>query len=1135
VSDHNKPPKKGETIQATPYPSRHVSPESSDETRLRAPTSFPNLLEVPPELPLTRVDASNYEVGDEVARGGLGRILRAHDKRLNRIVAIKVLRVRDRDAEIRFMREALVTAKLQHPAIVPIYEAGRWPDGEPFYAMKLLEGKSLSDLVAERPALADRLALLPNCIAVADAIAYAHEHRVIHRDLKPANVMVGAYGETLVIDWGLAKDLDGDDDSQPGKSIEKTPVVFAAETIAGAILGTPAYMPPEQAAGMRVDERADVYALGAMLYHVLRGASPIDEMSPAEAMRRVMAGPLPDIATLVPGVPADLAAIVRKAMAHQRSQRYPSAKELAADLRRFQTGQLVSVRSYFWWERLWRWTLKNRALMAVVTAAALALVVIGSLSVRRVIEERNTAQQERRQADLARAEADRRTNDLVLVQALTALERDPTAALAWLKQHPGADVLSRLRTAASDAVSRGAARHVLRAHEGRVTGVAFGARGELVSIGADGRMVQYDGSTGAASALVEPPGVLWVLARAPDGKSFAVAGSSKGIRLVTPGSADRWLEHDGAAVLTVEWAPDGERLAAGSVNGKVWLWELASGQRRSLEAHSAEVRDLVFARDGARLASAGYDGLVRLHAPDTGESKPIRAAKEEIYSIDFTPDGRLLATGSSDGTVKLWDAAGAAAGELKAHRGQITQLVFSPDGRWLATASRDHDVRLWAAPFKEPSRVLEGHTGDVLRLEFSPDGRTLASASQDATVRLWSVSSGDVRVLQGHESQVGVIAFSPDGRLLASAGQDGSVRVWPTEGAGAPLGPPFSLAALSEAGTSLAGVARRDGNLLVLDRTAVTHTLAGAGFRFAAFTGEDRVVAVDGAREVIAWTPSSGARVVFGKVPVDVGSAVEAGGWIAVGAYDGTIRLWRLGSGESKVWSAHPTYTLALAASPDGKTIASSGEEGVVKLWDVAAGTSRSLKGHVGPVHQVRFSGDGSLLASGDLNGEARVWRVGSGELVLAEKHRGFVRTVAFSRDGALLASGGDDKTIHVRRVAGGEPAVVLTGPEQPVFDLAFSPDAELLVAGSADRTVRVYEWGSGAARVLRSHGATVARVQFVADGTAVVSVDAAGGVRRWTREEVAPLPASRLGLAEWIDAVTTARIDSEHRPASPR
>ena len=160
---------------------------------------------------LSPIDPERYHVVREFARGGLGRILAARDLRIGRVVAIKEL-LRDSEAAYaRFVREALITARLQHPAIVPVYEVGRWPAGEPFYAMKLVSGRSLHDVILATPALDERLALLPNVIAVADAIAYAHSQGIIHRDLKPANVLVGEFGETVVIDWGLAKDLrDGE-------------------------------------------------------------------------------------------------------------------------------------------------------------------------------------------------------------------------------------------------------------------------------------------------------------------------------------------------------------------------------------------------------------------------------------------------------------------------------------------------------------------------------------------------------------------------------------------------------------------------------------------------------------------------------------------------------------------------------------------------------------------------------------------------------------------------------------------------------------------------------------------------------------------------------------------------------------
>ncbi|HEX5060519.1 MAG TPA: serine/threonine-protein kinase, partial [Kofleriaceae bacterium] len=221
---------------------------------------------------LPEVDETRYTIGGEVGRGGLGRVLRARDEVLDRPVALKQLFASDDNSRRRFIREAMITARLQHPAIIPVYDAGRLADRSPFYAMKLVGGKPLDEAMRGTNTLAARLALMPTVLAVADAVAYAHSQRIIHRDLKPGNVLVGEFGETIVIDWGLAKDLSIDDheavDAGPYRAVAST------HTVAGAVLGTPGYMAPEQAAGQEVDERADVYALGAILYHVVSGAIP---------------------------------------------------------------------------------------------------------------------------------------------------------------------------------------------------------------------------------------------------------------------------------------------------------------------------------------------------------------------------------------------------------------------------------------------------------------------------------------------------------------------------------------------------------------------------------------------------------------------------------------------------------------------------------------------------------------------------------------------------------------------------------------------------------------------------------------------------------------------------------------------
>lgn len=322
-------------------------------------------------LPFREHDPTDYRIEAEHGRGGLGRVLAARDLRLGRVVALKEM-LHDRpDLQQRFAREALITARLEHPGIVPVYEAGMWPGGKPYYAMKLVHGRSLGQLIDARPTLEERLPLVANVMAVADALAYAHSKGVIHRDLKPANAIVGDYGETVVIDWGLAKGVGDPDDLDDAGGVSE---VNGPDPLTrhGAVLGTPAYMPPEQARGEQVDRRADVYALGAILYHVLAGRPPYTGASPDDVLRQVTDGSPAPLDALV-SLRADLVAVVHTAMARDRSQRYADADELRDELQRYQAGNLVRAHQYPFYHRTLR-RLRRSMVPVVLTAAVIAAV-----------------------------------------------------------------------------------------------------------------------------------------------------------------------------------------------------------------------------------------------------------------------------------------------------------------------------------------------------------------------------------------------------------------------------------------------------------------------------------------------------------------------------------------------------------------------------------------------------------------------------------------------------------------------------------------------------------------------------------------------------------------------------------------
>jgi serine/threonine protein kinase/tetratricopeptide (TPR) repeat protein len=379
-----------------------VTGGAPDEKKLATPSESP-----PEEAVLVEVSPGHYEIKGEFARGGMGRILLARDLWLGRTVAIKEMHAdAGSGAPGRFVREALVTARLQHPAIVPVYEAGRWEGGRPFYAMKLVEGRSLEELLKQADELSGRLALLPHLISVAEAIAYAHGRRVVHRDLKPANVVIGSFGETVVVDWGLARELESDSEDPCAEQVRIVDDGDSGGTVAGTVLGTPNYMPPEQARGLPVDERADVFALGAMLYFLLAGAPPYAGVSGKDVVVAAAVGGIEPVDHLEPDAPPDLVAIVNKAMAASPADRYPTAREMAADMRRFQTGQLVSAYSYSMRDLVRRFVRRHRAevlVAGVLSAILVAAVVTGFVAVRR---QARVAEVERDRAQLAAQRAE---------------------------------------------------------------------------------------------------------------------------------------------------------------------------------------------------------------------------------------------------------------------------------------------------------------------------------------------------------------------------------------------------------------------------------------------------------------------------------------------------------------------------------------------------------------------------------------------------------------------------------------------------------------------------------------------------------------------------------------------------------
>ncbi|HEY3447756.1 MAG TPA: protein kinase [Myxococcales bacterium] len=1021
-----------------------------------------------------------YEMRGVHGRGGQARILLAWDAEMEREVAFKVMRdasdgsqslppsgasKRSTPGKVRFLREARVTAALEHPNIVPVHEVGRRDTGQLYYTMRFVRGKTLSAALAECLTLPDRLKRLGAFWDLCKAMSFAHSRGVVHRDLKPENVMVGEFGETVLLDWGVAK-VRGERDIRAHdlqKELEAMKRASSSETAAGTAVGTPSYMSPEQAKGLvdEIDDRSDVWGLGAVLYEILTGHPPFAGKTPVETLHEVVKEPLMPVREWCSDAPPELAAVAEKCLQKNKAERYASAKEVADEIAAYMTGSKLRAYHYSSWELLKRFAAQNK--VALAAAAIVLLVIVGSLisvtfSLGRERVARAREEQARGEEAAARAQEhrERLVANYHLAQAFTekadrlaeeqrflsatvlasaALQHNPTHpkspffAEGFEKDFPSsrlARVVAASQIYRARFASFAALEQTLKGSESFEL-VAYSPDGKQVAA-ADGKVVHlWDRETGKPLRDLEGhTDRVFGVAFSPDGTTLATSGRDRSIILWDVATFTRRMTVQGHkdTVSSVLFSPDGALLASGSWDHLARLWDARTGEPKfALAAHKERVNQLAFSPDGKVLATSSHDGTVRLWNTATGKpEKIVLEPGSSVLSVAFSPDGTTIATGAADKKVMLFDArTGASKATLEGHKDGATALAYSPDGALLISTGYDKSARIWDGKTGRALLSIDAHDDYIEGLAIAPDGKQFATSSYDRTVKLWDLKmTSTVPTLSGHGEAVYCLAYSPDSSILASSGWDRTVRLW-------------DVASRKPIATLQGHADAVDGGLVFLDE----HRLASAG--------KDHSIRV--------WEVPSGKllKVLQGHKLAVYGLSVSPDRAVLVSAgYDKTLRFWDTKTLEPmKVVEGQSEPLDRTVFSPDGALLATAGYDKAVKLWDPKTyAVLKTMTGHEDWVSGVHFSADGKTLASSGKDGKAILWDVGTGkEIRRLLGHSQWVNDVRFSHDGKLLATASDDTTVRVWSAQTGEPQLILQLSREGVA-IEFSPDDQTLAVG---------------------------------------------------------------------------------------
>jgi serine/threonine protein kinase/WD40 repeat protein len=1034
------------------------------------------------QLRLTTRQAQQLEIGREVARGGMGAVRTAHESATRRTVAMKVMLQPESPQDgVRFITEARITAQLEHPNIVPIYDLGLDAEGQPFYTMKLVEGITLMRVLqllkegvretVERYPLSTLLTIFQK---LCDALAFAHARGVIHRDLKPANIMLGKYGEVLVMDWGLAKIIGAKQPASPegvdpaAETALSNPHLGEEETFnthVGAILGTPQYMSPEQARGEieELDARSDIFVLGLILYEILTLERAFSGRNSAEIISRVaeFEGPLPMPVVRIrhlPGgdVPESLAAVVHKATAPEKDRRYSAVAELQHDLEAYQNGFATSAEKAGIGRQIRLLIGRHKG---VFSTLATAWVVITALAVWFIINLHASEQKARHSAEkaLVEKEAARRAYARSqITMADEAFRRSDVAAMVVALDSCPEEMRDQSwqYLAAKRDASLGDFK--LTGFEAPVVLTDMPGRAGQFALANDrGEIAIANVTTGRAVKTIKTGrGGIKILTVSGDGRQLLVGrnvpaqvelyDTATGARLKSLALPGDVIQHcalgrDGGVLAVI--------LAAGNEKVDLLLFDTRTGVMRW--KRSGQFSSVAIHPDGDRLMVAGNArarNFILMKAQDGSDISKLSAF---VFSQALSPDGKTLAIGTQTGDLLLLDSAtGAELQRGKLHASALRALTWTPDGD-LLTMGGEGKLRegrwvfkLWNAAELTPMASFFGlKSGTPVRWSFNASSGHLLT--EENPPRLWRIPVGRETVTLPQTSDQGWSGcFLSDTVVVARKAFVLTRYDLGTPGKAVELSPTFPLnytLAASHWPSGLFALAKNVGpepfglKIMAIQGGAVVEKLNRP------VQGRIHALDFDGPAEHLVAVSQNGGVLVYSvktgelqlKVPGRFEHAVFAGGDRNVIALNArTLKADEVendlmlldGTGGKTLATVTNRYRVnALAASPGRAIVATGGTDQCVHIYDAATLQERiSFRAHDSEIDALAFHPTASIIATASADGAVKLWDYRSGkQLDYFLGLGGMPAALAFSPNGRLLLVDGQERTTRIYDVSG--------------------------------------------------------------------------------------------------------------------